>query len=160
MCTGKILAGQLGRQHRAAGCLTGLEAFGQSAIEDTLTVSRRLAVGNAKGIDELLNTQAHQFARCRRGPKNTDERCAMPTALFCGGESQSACDIETQGHSQHKIAAADAPEALGRGEAGKQRRRPRMNTPAMVQRIVEIQGMAHGRIDHGGLGGWHPITQQ
>ena len=117
-----------------------------------MPIARRLAVGDAKGVDELRRAQPQQFASRGGGAEDADKRGAVPAAIPRGGEGQATGDVETQGDGEDEVAAADAAEALGCGEAGEQRRGSRMDTAAVVEGVIEVERMAHGGVDQRGLG--------
>ena len=151
MGTGEALAGQHRGQDAAAGCLAGLQALGERAIQDALAVPGGLAECDSKRIHHLLRIQANQLAGSRGGTEHAHRRGAMPAAIERRGEGHAARHIEAERDRQKQALAGHAAEHVRYGKARGEHRCARMDRTAVIERVVKVESVRHAGVYHRGL---------
>ena len=99
----KTFARQRCREHTATRGLPGLQALGERAIDNALTITSRIAQGDTESVHHLRDAQSQQFSSRSRGAKDAHGRRTMPAPIHGGSERHPAGNVQPQGDGKDTI---------------------------------------------------------
>jgi hypothetical protein len=113
------------------------------AVQDALTVARRLAIRNPERIQHLHLVQPQQLAGRGSGAEHTHGGGPVPAPINCGRHRHAAGNVETQCNRQQQVPPGNLSDTVRHGQRRGEHRNTGMDRPSPVQRIVVIQRMTH-----------------